>query len=119
VARQEIASEDRSTYSRVGYTLLGGLWLSIAVMVLGLLVAGAQGKKEPTLALPLSQEWSQLTAGNPSALVDLGILLLFAAPLLGVLVALFEFLRRREMTFIAITVALVIILILGFAVALH
>ena len=88
-------------------------------MVLGLILTGAQGKSAPTQALPLSRELSQLAAGNAAAIVDLGILLLFATPLLGVLVALFEFLHRRDAPFVGITFGLVIILVLGFAVALH
>ena len=119
MAAPEIAGTDRTTYNRVGFTLLGGLWVSIAAMVIGLLVTAAEGKTVATQALPLSRELSQLTAGNPQAIVDLGILLLFATPLVGVVVALFEFLRRRDTPFVGITLGLVIILIVGFSVALH
>lgn len=99
--------------------MLGGLWLSIVVMVVGLVVAGIEGAKASTHALPLDQELSKLAAGKPAALVDLGILLLFATPLAAVITALVEFVLQGDRTYTGITVALVIILGAGFAVALH
>lgn len=119
VTTPEITDADRRTYRVVGYTLLGGLWISIAVMCLGLAVAAIQGRNEATQVLPLDQELAKLTAGSPAAVLDLGILLLFATPFAGVLVALFEFIRQRDRPFIAITAALIAILAIGFGVALH
>lgn len=115
----EITEGDRRAYRDVGYTLLGGLWISIGVMVLGLAIAAARGQSEATRVLPLDQELRRLATGSPAAVVDLGILLLFATPFAGVIVALFEFARLRDRPFIGITVGLLLILAVGFGVALR
>jgi uncharacterized membrane protein len=113
------APSDRLTYSRIGYTLLGGLWLSVAVMVAGFVLAAIAGLHQSAHVTPLQDVVSGLTRGKPSAVLSLGILLLFATPFAGVLVALFEFLRLRDTPFVWVTVALLVILIIGFAVALR
>jgi uncharacterized membrane protein len=114
-----VARSDARTYSRVGYTLLGGLWLSVAVMVAGLLLSALGSSGSATHVTPLADVLSALASGKPAAILSLGILLLFATPLAGVLVALAEFLETRDLPFVWVTVALVVILVIGFAVALR
>lgn len=126
-------SLDRALYTRVGFTLLIGLLISIAVMVIGLLaVAITNGE---SCVLPLDQVLPHLThgggkcsaggavtkrpGGTAAAILDLGILLLFATPLVGVIVAAIGFARERDWVFTGTTVLLLAMLVVSFAVALH
>jgi uncharacterized membrane protein len=110
---------DEATYARVGYTLLYGLLISIAVMIIGLIVGAVTGKTAAAHVLSLDRVLPQLAKGSASAVLDLGILLLFATPLAGVLVALAEFVRIKDRAFAGITLAVGILLCVGFVVALH
>jgi uncharacterized membrane protein len=103
----------------VGWTLLVGLLVSVSVMVIGLAVVAANGGTSAAHVLPLDREVPDLLKGSAAAPLDLGILLLFATPLAGVLVALAGFIRVRDTTFTVITLVLLAILAVGFAVALH
>jgi uncharacterized membrane protein len=118
-AELETSLEDQRTYARVGNTLRVGLWASIAVMVLGMLLTALAGKSQPREVLPLNHLVSAIGAGNPRALLDVGILLLFATPLAGVLTALAQFVTSRDRAFTIIGVALLVILVAGFLIALH
>jgi uncharacterized membrane protein len=109
---------ERETYTRVGFTMLGGLLLSMAVMALGLAFALHRGEGIKHV-LSLSEELSRLGRGDPRAILDLGILLLFATPLAALLVALAQFARERDVAFMLITSLLVLVIGVGFAVALH
>lgn len=105
--------------SHVGTTLLYGLLLSITVMLAGLLYSLARGTSVSGHVLPLDRMPDQLASGNPSAVLDLGILLLFATPLAAVVVALLDFLRTRDRPFAAIAVLLLALLVVGVLVALR
>lgn len=113
--------EDRS-YDRidrwVGIVLVGGLLFSIAVMILGLILSAIQGTGV-THVLPLDRVLPQLAKGRPAAVLDTGILLMFAAPLAGVVTALIGFIDRRDARFTGVTAALLVLLVIGFAIALR
>ena len=109
---------DRSD-SQVGWTLLGGLVLSVGVMAFGLILQAVRRDTASVHVLPIDQILPNLEKVRPSAVLDLGILLLFATPIAGVVVALAEFIRRREVPFIFITALLLIVLAGGFALALR
>jgi uncharacterized membrane protein len=109
---------DVDTYSRVGWTLLGALLVSIAVMVIGLIAVIATGASASNV-LPLDRIWAHLARGDASAILDLGILSLFAAPLLAVAVALLQFLLQRDRTFAFVAALLLVVLAVAFGVALH
>jgi uncharacterized membrane protein len=102
----------------IGTVLLGGLLLSIGVMVAGLVVAAARGGETGTV-LPLQRVLPALGNGSAPAVLDLGILLLFATPLAGVVAALISFALHRNARFVVISVALLVLLAVGFAVALR
>jgi uncharacterized membrane protein len=112
------AAQDARIYARVGWILLGGLLLSIAVMALGLGLTAIRGG-DTSHVLPLANVLPELAKGHTAAILDLGILLLFATPLAGVLAALVGFWREGDETFTVITLILLILLGAGFAVALH
>ena len=118
-ATPEDEQPDLTTYGRVGFCLLYGLLFSIAVMLAGLLYGALQGRSASSHVLPLDKIPARLGSLDPSALLDLGILLLFATPLAGVVVAFEEFLRLRDLAFALITLVLLILLLAGFIVAFH
>lgn len=110
---------DAGAYSAVGFVLLGGLLVSIAVMMLGLVIAAIDRTASTAQVLPLDQVLPRLGRGDPAAILDSGILLLFATPLVGVLVALIAFLHRRDAVFSWVTALLLVMLVIAFGVALH
>lgn len=118
MARPVQVSGEQAIYSRVGWTLLSGLLLSIAVMIVGLVLSAISGDNSSHV-LPLDQVVPHLARGNAPAILDLGILLLFATPLAGVAVALLGFLRVRDYLFASITGLLLIMLAVAVAVALR
>jgi uncharacterized membrane protein len=103
----------------VGQTLLAALLLSLTVMVTGVVVEAVKGQRATAKIIPLDHLFHQLSKGNASALLDTGIVLLFAAPLMGVLVACLEFVRQRDIRFALVTGLLLVILMGSFAVALR
>jgi uncharacterized membrane protein len=78
-----------------------------------------EGKGAATRVVPLDRLLPDLVGGSRPALLDAGILMLFATPLLGVLVAFVLFIRRRDPAFSLITALLLLVLGAGFLVALH
>lgn len=103
----------------VGWTLLAGLVLSIGTMTLGLALTLIRGGNAAKHVLPLDQLLTSLAQGKDWAVLDLGIVLLFGTPLLGILVALAQFMRQRDTIFVAISSILLVLLCAGFAVALR
>ncbi|MGI8825347.1 MAG: DUF1634 domain-containing protein [Chloroflexota bacterium] len=112
-------SADDPLYSRVGATLLVGLMSSMAVMLVGLVLLAARAQPAPSHVLPLANTWSDLIRGKSAAVLGAGILLLFFSPLTGVLVGLMEFLRTKDWTFVAVAALLLVIVAVGFGVALR
>ena len=113
-----MATEYGTGDRRIGVVLFAGLVTAIAVMAAGLILAAAQGH-DVSHVLPLDRMPAHLLGGDGRAVTDAGILLLFATPLAGVVAALLTFVAERESRFIAVTVALLILLIAGFGIALR
>lgn len=113
-------TEDRydATERWIGQVLLAGLLLAIVVMTLGLVLVAARGGSSRTV-LPLDRVVPQFLAGSAPAVLDAGILLLFATPLAGVVAALIGYAAQRNLRFVTVTVALLILLALGVVVALR
>ena len=103
---------ERELYNRVALTLLAGSLISIAIMLAGLLAVAMTGGE--SCVLPLDQVFSHLahtggkcsaggdytkhSGGTAAAILDLGILVLFATPLAGVVVAAIGFALRVRTT---------------------
>jgi len=119
MARTILTADDTRAYRAVARTMLVGLLASIAIMVIGLILATLHGKNAVAHVLPLDQVIPSLFHGKPEAVLDLGILLLFATPLVGVLVAWIEFIRQEDRAFTVLTAVLLVLLGIGFAVALR
>ena len=88
-------------------------------MILGLILVAPEGNNAATRVVPLDRVLPDLIKGSRPALLDTGILVLFATPLLGVVVAFVHFLRLRDMAFSLVTASLLLVLMAGFVVALH
>jgi uncharacterized membrane protein len=119
MAHQTSAMRDQKAYARVGGTLLSGLLVSIAVMTAGLVASALRGSNGTSTVLPLDRVVPHLLDGEPKAILDVGILLLFATPLVAVLVAFGEFVAQRDIAFVLVTGLLLCMLVVAFAVALH
>jgi len=88
-------------------------------MVLGLVAAAIRNGSGVSTVLPLDRELPQVGKGDPAAILDLGILLLFATPLAGVVTALVGFARERDYAFTLVSAVLLVLLVISFAVALR
>lgn len=117
--RAEAESGDPEMDAAIGWTLLIGLLASIGVMALGLVVTAERGGKDASRVLPLDQVVPHLARGEGPAVLDFGILLLFATPLIGVVVAMAWFVWRRDGSFVAVSGLLLVLLGLGFVLALR
>ena len=93
--------------------LLGGMILSVGVMVVGLLMFAVSGGDWEEVTLSLDGIIKGIAQGNPVAVIDLGILLLIATPLMRVIVALMAFAAERETRFVI--VALIVLGVVGLA----
>ena len=113
------AEDDAATAVGISRTLFAGLLTSIAIMILGLVLVLPEGKNAATRVLSLDRVLPDLVHGSRPAVLDFGILVLFATPLLGVVVAFVQFVRRGDRAFTLITALLLLVLTAGFLVALH
>jgi uncharacterized membrane protein len=114
-----VEQADEAASIGISCTLFVGLVASIAIMLLGLILVAPEGNNAATHVVPLDRVLPDLIKGSRPALLDTGILVLFATPLLGVVVAFVHFVRLRDMAFSLITALLLLVLIAGFLVALH
>jgi uncharacterized membrane protein len=113
------APTDAGTSLAISRTLFFGLLLSVAIMILGLVLVLPEGKNAATRVVSLDRVLPDLVHGSRPALLDFGILVLFATPLLGVVVAFLQFIRGGDRAFTLITALLLVVLAAGFLVALH
>jgi uncharacterized membrane protein len=90
----------------VRYVLLGGMVLSLSMMLVGL-IAYAINPSAPDVALNPIEAVHQLLQGNPIGLLSLGIMLLIVTPLARILVALAEFARGREWRMVVVSLVVV------------
>ena len=113
------ADSDAQTYRWAAITLQAGMYASFAAMGAGLLwwlLAGAPGGTESaSKGMPMDIIVSQLLAGNPLALVNLGVLLLLATPAVTLLGEIITFAAARNWRYAAIAALVGAILLLGFA----
>lgn len=114
-----VAAGDELVDGPVGWTLLGGLLISVAVMAAGLVVLAVREGTGSAQVLPVDRVVPELMKGSASAPLDLGILFLFATPLVAVVAALLGFIRQHDRVFAAVAVLLLVIMAAGFGVALR
>ena len=100
-------------YRQVQRTLAGGMVLSFSLMGLGLLWQLISPHPHPELVVPLDRLPAELLAGNPLALLDMGLLVLLMIPAVHLSVAAVHFGRNREPRYLALTLLVLGLLVLG------
>jgi uncharacterized membrane protein len=115
-----IEAEDRELYIGVQRTLVVGMAISFGLMGLGLggLVLDPTAAARAGQVLPLDRILAALGAGDPVALLDLGVLALMFIPVVHLTVALVNFARRREARYVAAAAVVLGLLALSAALAL-
>jgi len=115
---QQITPKDaqEQTAKMIGWILQGGVMLSAAVIILGLLMLLLQlhlFSSQNTLAFPqtLSQVVEGLRALQPQAVITLGLLLLIATPIIRVAASVVSFALEHDRKYVIITLAVLVILL--------
>ena len=102
-------------YSYVGTILLIGSFCAAALLVLGMGILFFQAHPRDylsLLALPyFSDIFSNLLRGEPTAIINLGILLMMLTPFLRVVVAFFTFLWEKDFRYAAVAFGVMVILL--------
>jgi uncharacterized membrane protein len=104
---------NESLYRGVQRTLAGGMVLSFGLMGLGLLWQLADPQPHPDQVIPLDRLPAALLAGNPLALLDLGLVVLLLIPAVHLSVAAVQFARGGESRYLALTLLVLALLGLG------
>lgn len=100
----------------IGWVLQGGVLLSAAVIVCGLILlplhpGGFAGQRLLVFPQTLSEVWAGLRVLRPQAVIMLGLLLLIATPVMRVAVSIIIFLLERDRRYIVITLIVLAILL--------
>jgi len=108
---------DGGLYRGVQRTLAGGMILSFSLMGLGLLGQILTPRANPDRVVPLDRLLPEILAGNPLALLDLGVLVLLAIPAVHLTVAAIAFGRMGDRRYLWISLAVLGLLVMGAALA--
>jgi len=100
---EERAERLAPAYRQVTAVLRAMFVVGAGLMVLGIVVAIVRREPLGTAVDPLSQVIRALLAGHASAIVDLAILWLMAAPVVATVVVLAGFLRIGDRRYAAVT----------------
>ena len=117
--RQQTAKAVTTTYTVIGWVLQGGVLLSAAIIVIGVLLEALQPNKFAPQKLQLfphtfDQVWVGLLILRPQAVIALGLLVLIATPVVRVAVSVVAFAVEHDRRFVVIT--LIVLLILLFSI---
>jgi uncharacterized membrane protein len=119
---RSIPSKDRRTYDWSSWTLRIGMYASFGTMVLGLVwwVASSAGGANSAQAdvIPLDKILPELLAGNPLALLNLGVVLLLVTPGVTLLTQIAGYVADRNWRFAGIATCVATILLLSLAISL-
>jgi uncharacterized membrane protein len=103
-----IEGHDHSRIDRwVHLVLRGGMAISLSVLLIGLFMYALDPSGAGNVTLSLEEVLSGLAAGEPIAVISLGILLLIATPFSRVVTAMGVFVVDREPRFIAVSVLVI------------
>ncbi|MDI3297957.1 MAG: DUF1634 domain-containing protein [Bacillota bacterium] len=99
----------------ISRVLRGGVLLSAAIMFAGLVLLFLHPAGR-SYARPggFEQVFLELGRGDPLAVIDLGILVLVLTPIARVLLSVFVFLRERDLTYTAVTLFVLLVLVASF-----
>jgi uncharacterized membrane protein len=93
-----------------------GFFIGIGIILLGTILTFAKGDDLPDDVVSLNNLPGEVADLEPTALIDLGLVLLLLTPLSYVVAALITFLRQRDRMFIG--VCLLLIALIGLSVGL-
>ncbi|MEP6775406.1 MAG: DUF1634 domain-containing protein [Chloroflexota bacterium] len=113
---------DRATYRWAGIILRVGMYSSFTIMLLGLVWAIAGSTAGTPLSyqtIPLSGLYDAMLAGNPDAVLSLGLLLLLASPGVTLLASMVTFAAARNWRFAGLAAISAGILLLSVVIALQ
>ncbi|HJT59297.1 MAG TPA: TSUP family transporter [Ktedonobacteraceae bacterium] len=113
---QATAQAVGTIYTLIGWVLQGGVILSAAVIVLGVLLEALRPDKFAPQKLELfpqtfAQVWTGLLVLRPQAVITLGLLLLIATPVMRVAVSIVAFAAEHDGKFVVITLLVLLILL--------
>jgi uncharacterized membrane protein len=98
----------------MSWTLRTGALAAMALILVGLLWAGASGYQPgASPVLPLGQLLDPATLFAPLGLLNLGMVVLLLTPVAGILVAGVSFVAQRDWRYAAVSLAVLLILVLG------
>jgi uncharacterized membrane protein len=110
-----MSNKKERTLSRVSTILLIGSYCAAALLVLGLgmslLQAQPQGGAAVPVGLSLSALIGSLLRGEPTAVLNLGILVMMLTPFLRVVVAAFSFFSEKDFTYASVALGVMLILL--------
>jgi uncharacterized membrane protein YfcA/uncharacterized membrane protein len=111
-----LAAKREFTANLIGWILQGGVILSTAIIVIGLIAISLQPNKfapQRLQAFPqtFGQVWAGLLIFRPQAVIALGLLLLIATPVVRVAVSIVAFAVERDRRFVVITTLVLLILL--------
>jgi uncharacterized membrane protein len=102
------------TYALVGWLLRIGVALSVAVLLLGLMLAAVRGE-QASLPPSIDRLPSGIGALQSSAILSLGVLVLIFTPIARVVFTVFAFGKERNKEFVLVAVIVLVNLTIGFA----
>src|SRR5216683_3036926 len=104
-----------STTSVIGWILRGGVTLSAAIILTGLLLVfhpgGLSGHVPGTFPSTLEQVWSGILNLQPQGVIALGLLLLIATPVITVTASAVAFAVERDRRYVIISLIVLAILL--------
>jgi uncharacterized membrane protein len=107
----------------IGYVLRSGVTIAFAVIALGSGLLFAEGQTgygslgsadqlySSRFVLGLGSLFQGVFSAKPFAIIDLGLILLFATPLARVAISIFLFFEEKRYIFVLITIVVLIILL--------
>jgi uncharacterized membrane protein YfcA/uncharacterized membrane protein len=106
------------TNAIIGWILQGGVMLSAAVILFGLILfpfraGGVSTERLLTFPQTLSEVWAGLLVLRAQAIITLGLLLLIATPVLRVAVSVAAFALERDRRYVVITLGVLAILLVS------
>ncbi|MEO8286977.1 MAG: DUF1634 domain-containing protein [Chloroflexota bacterium] len=119
----KIAQTDEPTYRWTSLILRIGMYISFSVMMAGVIWSLVIGLPASTATssnvVPLDQILPEIAAGNPLALLNLGVVLLLATPAATLLGIIITYALERNTRYTAIAALIGVVLLLSLAISLR
>jgi len=109
----ERARADAQLSRYVKYALRGGMFVSLALLIMGLALFALSPSSGSTTVLGPLEAINSILNGEPLGVISLGILFLIATPLVGVIASLSVFLKAREWRFVLVALAVLAVALLA------